>query len=58
MTRDLMFDFIILKKGFKSAICIAILISLVGIELRPAIGQHLLNACQAAKFFHSFLEEL
>ena len=53
-----MFDFIIHKKVFKSAICIAVLISLIGIELCPTIGQHLLNACQAAKSFHNFLEEL
>ena len=40
-----MFDFILLKKVFKSAIRIAVLISLVGIELGPSIGQHLLNTC-------------
>ena len=36
------FDFILLKKVFKSAICIAVLVSLVGIELGPSIGQNLL----------------
>jgi len=35
-----MFDFIIHKKVFKFTICIAVLISLIGIELRPTIGEH------------------
>ena len=39
------FDFILLKEVLKSAICITVLVSLVGIELGSPIGQHLPNAC-------------
>ena len=39
------FDFILPKKVFKSAISIAIFISIVGIELCPPVGQNLSNAC-------------
>ena len=53
-----MFDFILLKKVFKSAIRIAVLVSLVGIELCPSIGQHLPNTCQPAKSIHGFSEKL
>ena len=52
------FDFILLKEVLKSAIGIAVLVSLVGIELCPPIGQYLPNTCQPAKFAHSFFEEL
>ena len=51
-------DFILLKKVFKSVICISVFISLVGIELSPSIGQNLLNTLQPAKFVHGFFEEL
>jgi hypothetical protein len=40
------FDFILLKKVLKSAIRIAVLVSLVCIELGPSIGQNLSNTCQ------------
>ena len=50
-------DFILLKKVLKSAISIAVLVSLVGIELGPSIGQNLSNTCQPAKFIYSFSEE-
>ena len=52
------FDFIHFKEVFKSAICIAVLVSLIGIELCPSIGQNLPDTCQPAKFVHGFFEEL
>ena len=52
------FDFILFKKVFKSAISVAILVSLVGIELCPSIGRHLPNTCQPAKSIHGFFEKL
>lgn len=43
------FDFILLKKAFKSAIRIAVLVSLVGIEFGSSIGQNLSNTCLASQ---------
>jgi hypothetical protein len=36
-----MFDSILPKGVFKSALCVAVFVSLVGIELSSPIGQHL-----------------
>ena len=52
------FNFILFEKIFKSAIGIAVFVSLVGIELCPSIGQNLPNICQPAKSAHGFFEEL
>ena len=52
------FDFILLKKVFKSAICIAIFVPLVSIELSSSIGQNLSNTCQPAESAHRLFEEL
>ena len=42
-----MFNFIFLKEVFKSAFCIAVLVSLIGIELSPSVGQNLLECLPA-----------
>ena len=49
--------FILLEEILKSAICVTIFISLVGIELRSMIGHHLANRCQPSEAIQSFLKK-
>jgi hypothetical protein len=52
-----MFDFILFEKILKFAVCVAIFIPLIRIELSPMIGHHLANRCQPPEAIQSLLEE-